>query len=119
MTYNIASIDLPIGTISAVMSRAMATKTETLLPLINPVYIVDMSIECVEVFLFQKNTFVGHSNSLKSHVKKSRSFCFRRKYVHMLAHLCLFMLPTIYSVVLCLHLIDLSCSFSWQNIRVS
>ena len=32
-----------------------------------------MSIECVEVFLFQKNTFVEHSNSLKSHVKRSRS----------------------------------------------
>ena len=25
-----------------------------------------MSIDCFEVFLFQKNTFVGHSNSLKS-----------------------------------------------------
>ena len=42
---------------SAVMSRAMATQTETLLPLIDPVDIVDMSVECVEVFLFQKNTF--------------------------------------------------------------
>ena len=57
----------------------MATQTETLLPLIDPADIVDMSIECVEVFLFQKNTFVEHSNSLKIHVKKSRSFCFRRK----------------------------------------
>ena len=53
---------------SAVMNRAMATQTETLLPLIDPVDIVDMSIECVEVFLFQKNTFVEHSNSLKTHV---------------------------------------------------
>ena len=79
MTYDIASIDLPLGTVSAVMSQAMATQTETLLSLIDPVDIVNMSIDCVEVFLFQKNTFVGHSNSLKSHIKKSRSFCFRRK----------------------------------------
>ena len=57
----------------------MATQIETLLPLIDPVDIVDMSLECVEVFLFQKNTFVEHNNSLKTHVKKSRSFCFRRK----------------------------------------
>ena len=39
----------------------MATQTETLLPLIDPVDIVDMSIECVEVFLFQKNTFLENS----------------------------------------------------------
>ena len=77
MKYDI-TIDLLLGTVSAVMSRAMATQTETLLPLIDPVDIV-MSIECVEVFLFQKNTFVEHSNSMKTHVKKSRSFCFRRK----------------------------------------
>ena len=56
-----ALIDLPLGTVSAVMSRAMATQTETLLPLIDPVDIVDMSIECVEVFLFQKNTFLENS----------------------------------------------------------
>ena len=31
----------------------MATQTETLLPLIDPVDIVDKSIECVEVFLFK------------------------------------------------------------------
>ena len=79
MTYDIALIDLRLGTVSTVMSQAMATQTETLLPLIDPVNIVDMSIECVEVFLFQKNTFVELSNSLKSNVKKSRSFCFRRK----------------------------------------
>ena len=75
MKYDI-TIDLLLGTVSAVMSRAMATQTETLLPLIDPVDIV-MSIECVEVFLFQKNTFVEHRNSMKTHVKKSRSFCFR------------------------------------------
>ena len=57
----------------------MATQTDTLLPLIDPVDIVDMSIECVEVFLFQKNTFVELSISLKSNVKMSRSFFFRRK----------------------------------------
>ena len=57
----------------------MATQTETLLQLLDPVDIVDMSIECVEVFLFQKKTFVELSNSLKSNVKKSRSFSFRRK----------------------------------------
>ena len=56
------------------MSRAMATQTETLLPLIDPGDIVDLSIECVDVFLFQKNTSVEHSNSLKSCVKNSRSF---------------------------------------------
>ena len=77
MKYDI-TIDLLLGAVSAVMSRAMATQTETLLPLIDPVDIA-MSIECVEVFLFQKNTFVEHSNSMKTHVKKSRSFCFRRK----------------------------------------
>ena len=77
MKYDI-TIDLLLGTVSPVMSRAMATQTETLLPLIDPVDIV-MSIECVEVFLFQKNTFVEHSNSMKTHVKKSQSFCFRRK----------------------------------------
>ena len=57
----------------------MATQTETLLPLIDPVDIVDMSIECVEVFLFKNKTFVELSNSLKSKVKKSQSFSFRRK----------------------------------------
>ena len=43
MKYDI-TIDLLLGTVSAVMSRAMATQTETLLPLIDPVDIV-MSIE--------------------------------------------------------------------------
>ena len=79
MTYDIASIDLPLGTVSGVMSRAMAIQTETLLPLIAPVDIVDMSIECVEVFIFQKNPFVDHSNSFKSHVKSHISFCVGRK----------------------------------------
>ena len=65
-TYDIASIDLPLGTVSAVMSRAMATRTETLLPLIDPVDIVDMLIECVELLE-------------KPCKKKSRRFCFRRK----------------------------------------
>ena len=75
MTYDIASIDLPLGMISAVVSRVMATQSETLLPLIDPVDIVNiMSIDCFEVFLFQKNTFVGHSNSLKSHVKSHEVF---------------------------------------------
>ena len=44
----------------------MATQTETLLPLIDPVDIVDMSIECVEGFLIQKNTFLENSCK-KSH----------------------------------------------------
>ena len=80
MTYDITRRSTcHLERFSAVMSRVMATQTETLLPLIDPVDIVDMSIEFVEVFLFQKNTFVEHSNSLKTHVKKSRSFCFRRK----------------------------------------
>ena len=74
MTYDIASIDLPLGTVSAVMSRAVATQTETLLPLIDPVGIVDMSMECVEVFLVQKNTFVEHSNSLKVMSKSHKVF---------------------------------------------
>ena len=55
MKYDI-TIDLLLGTVSAVMSRAMATQTETLLPQIDPVDIV-MSIECVEVFLFTKFLF--------------------------------------------------------------
>ena len=84
MKYDI-TIDLLLGTVSAVMSRAMATQTETLLPLIDPVDIV-MSIECVEVFLFQKNTFVEHSNSMKTHVKKSRCFCFRRNCQEVALH---------------------------------
>ena len=62
MTYDIASIDLPLGTVSAVTSRGIATQTETLLPLMDPVDIVDMSIEWVEVFLFQKNTLAERSN---------------------------------------------------------
>ena len=77
--HDIASIDLPLGTVSAVISRAMATQTEALLPLIDPVDIVDMSIECVEMCLFQKNTFVEHSNSLKSQIQKITKFLFQEE----------------------------------------
>ena len=59
MTYDITRRSTcHLERFSAVMSRAMATQTETLLPLIDPVDVVDMSIECVEVLLLQKNTFV-------------------------------------------------------------
>ena len=36
-TYHISSIDLSLGTVSAGLSRAMVTRTVTVLPLIDPV----------------------------------------------------------------------------------